>query len=205
MPLISLNQGSVFSFTTKNGSTNQIIQIAGSEQIFPYAFYNTLDLAGSSITTTGVDSVFDANGPLFANALTYNSRVLRNLGSPLTHSIADLQIWSGSYSYDGGGAAADGGGLYEVVPVYAASHILIDLTSSISYQRSANGIPAGTILMFNLHNQNNSAHLRLTGSFFNNKTLLESTEDGATVTLIRSGRAPSNWYIQSIVGTWTIT
>lgn len=211
MAIIKANNGSLFQFSTKDTSTNKIIQIGGSEQIFPYSFYSfvtfvsesriiidTQQLNQSALDTTPT-TVSSLSGPVFVNALTYNIRRL-TAGSPITHSIGNLELWSGSYDY---GGSTNGGGAFECDNDDAP--VLFDFTSSISNIQSTNGIPAGTVLIiYDVSNTSNSG-ITLTGSFNMGTTQsLTTTDQGASITVIRR-TSGNRWIVLSQTGNWTAT
>lgn len=211
MSLIKANNGSLFQFSTKDNSTNKIIQIGGSEQIYPYSFHSLVTFVSqsrividnqqrnqSALDTTST-TVSSLSGPVFVNALTYNVRRL-SPSSPTTHSIGNLELWSGSYDY---GVSTNGGGAFECDN--DNSPILFDFTSSISSTQSTNGIPAGSVLIiYDASNTTNSG-ITLTGSFNMGTTQsLTTTDQGASITVIRK-TGGNRWIVLSQTGNWTAT
>ena len=211
MSLIKSNNGSLFQFSTKDTSTDKIIQIGGSEQIFPYSFFSLVTFVSQSsividnqtqaqsALATSPTTVSSLNGPVFVNALTYNVRSFTQT-SATTHSIGNLELWNGSYNYDG---STNGGGAFECDNDNGS--ILFDFTSSISSAQSTNGIPAGSVLIiYDASNTSNSG-IALTGSFNMGTTQsLTTTDQGASITVIRR-TSGNRWIVLSQTGNWTAT
>ena len=205
MAIITAPYGSVYHFTT-NGSTGvNISQTSGTSQIFPMSFYNNVNYSNVIDITYEPETLVEQNGPLFVNAVTYNINEITPTTLPITHSIGDLALWSGSYNYNGG----FGGGALQCEAKYP---ILIDFTSSVSKTRSEYGIPAGTILhIYHYHRTDANAGLTLTGSFNAGTThSITTTDKGASITVIRVGETSNpayseRWQILSLIGNWTAT
>lgn len=202
MSIITVNNGSVYHFTTNGATGTSISQTSGTDRIFPTSYYNDILYAGPIDIDYERETVVNQKGPLFVNAVTYNIQRLNASIAPITHSIGDLELWSGSFDYNS--STIGGGALQCDTDQYP---ILIDFTSSITAVRTNYGIPAGTILhIYNYSNTATNLGLSLTGSFNMDTTQsLTTTDLAASISLIKVGGFTNKWLVLSQIGNWVAT
>ena len=204
MAIITSNNGAIYQFNTAGSAGTSITQIAGTEYIFPTAFYNNVIFSAGAKIETDPSTIVHTQGPLIVNAITPKVRRITASSSPTTHSIGDLEIWSGSYT-----TINDGGSALQCT---VSTHpILFDFTSSISSSPGAPvyGIPHGTIITICHASTASNAGITLTGSFNMWTTQsLSCTDIGCSIMLMRifGGSEPGGrWNVLSQQGNWIAT
>ena len=194
MAIITSNNGAIYQFNTAGSAGTNITQIAGTEYIFPTAFYNNVLFSAGAQLETDPSTIVQTQGPIFINAITPRVRRLSAPTTPITHSIGDLEIWSGSYT-----TTNNGGSAFQCDT--DDNPILFDFSSSIDRDI----LPYGTILIiYNASNTTNPG-ITLTGSFNMDTTQsLSCTDIGCSISLIRRTLG-NRWIILSQQGNWIAT
>ena len=200
MAIITSNNGAIYQFNTAGSAGTTITQIAGTEYIFPTAFYNNVLFSAGAQLETDPSTIVQTQGPIFINAITPRVRRLSAPTTPITHSIGDLEIWSGSYT-----TTNNGGSAFQCDT--DDNPILFDFSSSISTIPGAPnyGIPGGTIITIYNSSTTTNSGISLTGSFNMSTTHSLSCMDiGCSIILIRvhSFGSTGPWNVLSQQGNW---
>lgn len=183
MPLIQVDSGNVYQFTTIGTSTTSVAQIAGSQEVYDKKFLSGLTISGTGSIATltleaGATAIFNGvteiNGPNEFNFYDVDA------ASWTTSSLTTIAQWNESGSFLMIRGAAD----HHVIPAGGAS------------------IYPGRILKV-MKRDNNSNLVRLdpTGTTnINGSTSLSSSDPYAYIEMIQT---TSGWRILNTRGTWS--